>query len=75
MMREPEPDGSSSPPSPRQNTRSTDPQQKLKEYYEILRQMQMDNLTKMRDQLKNKPDIFLLNNLILSVQFFDNFER
>lgn len=51
------------------------PQSKLDEYYDILRDMQQDNLAKMREQLKKQPDIFLLNNLILSIQFFDNFDR
>lgn len=56
-------------------SQSTDPQFKMEEYYEILREMQTDSLEKMRHQLKNKPEIFLLNNLVLSIQFFDNFER
>lgn len=53
----------------------SDPQRKTAEYYDILRQMQTDNLQKMREQLKKKPELFLLNNLVLSIQFFDNFQR
>jgi hypothetical protein len=54
---------------------SRNPQQKINEYNEILRENQMDNLNKMRENLKKRPDIFLLNNVILSIQFFDNFDR
>lgn len=63
------------PPTTRRKDSWSDPQRKITEYYDILRQMQTDNLTKMREQLKKKPELFLLNNLILSIQFFDNFDR
>ena len=53
----------------------TNPQQKMNEYYQILREAQMDNLKKMREHLKRNPELFLLNNVILSIQFFDNFDR
>ncbi|XP_057377286.1 uncharacterized protein LOC130698618 [Daphnia carinata] len=52
-----------------------DPLHKVNEYYQILREIQTENLNKMRDQLKKNPQLFLLNNLILAIQFFDNFDR
>jgi hypothetical protein len=51
------------------------PQQKINEYQEILRENQMDSLNKMRENLKKRPEVFLLNNVILAIQFFDNFDR
>lgn len=32
-------------------------------------------LQRMRSQLQNDSDAFLLNNILLSVQFFENYER
>uniref|UniRef100_A0A0P5PZF4 Mab-21 n=1 Tax=Daphnia magna TaxID=35525 RepID=A0A0P5PZF4_9CRUS len=57
------------------NGKRIDPRHKVNEYYQILREIQTENLNKMRDQLKKNPQLFLLNNLILSIQFFDNFDR
>jgi hypothetical protein len=54
---------------------STNPQQKMNDYYKILREAQMSNLKKMREHLKKNPELFLLNNVILAIQFFDNFDR
>ena len=42
------------PPTTRRKDSWSDPQRKITEYYDILRQMQTDNLTKMREQLKKK---------------------
>ena len=54
---------------------TSEPQRKMAEYLRIVRQAQAENLAEMREQLKKKPDLFVLNNLILSIQFFENFER
>ena len=54
---------------------TSEPQRKMAEYLRIVRQAQAENLAEMRENLKKKPDLFVLNNLILSIQFFDNFER
>lgn len=40
-----------------------------------LRSFDDDAIERMRYQLKNDCDAFLLNNILLSVQFFENFER
>lgn len=58
-----------------QNVTLTDPQSKINEYYQILQEVQLENLNNMRKQLAKEPSIFLLNNLIMSIQFFDNFDR
>lgn len=54
---------------------TTEPQRKMADYLRIVRQAQAENLAEMREHLKKRPDLFVLNNLILSIQFFDNFER
>ncbi len=53
----------------------SEPKNKLEDYLAILDEAQADNLIKMREQLKKKPELFVLNNLILSIQFFENFDR
>lgn len=68
-------DGFPTPPSQMRSGRPMDPNHKMKEFYELMKQMQLDNLGKLRDQLKNQPEKFLLNLLTLSVTFFDNFDR
>lgn len=57
------------------STRNDDPRDKLQEYLQILRETQTENLTKLREQLKRKPQLFVLNNLVLSIPFFEDFER
>ncbi len=54
---------------------TSEPQRKMADYLRIIRQAQAENLAEMREHLKKRPDLFVLNNLILSIQFFDNFER
>lgn len=44
------------------------PQTQTRSYDEIA-------LARMREQLRNDADAFLLNNILLSVQFFENYER
>lgn len=40
-----------------------------------LRSFDDDAIERMRYQLRNDCDAFLLNNILLSVQFFENYER
>lgn len=55
--------------------RRVDPQRAVNEFHQILQDMQKENLAVMRDQLKKKPELFVLNNLVMSVQFFEHFDR
>ncbi len=48
---------------------------KMGEFHEIIEETQRRNLNQMRDDLKKNPSTFILNNLAISVQFFDSFER
>lgn len=50
-------------------------QRKLTEFLQITAESQSANLVNMREQLKKKPDLFVLNNLVLSIQFLENFDR
>ena len=52
-----------------------DPQRAANEYHQILNDMQSENLMLLREQLKKKPELFVLNNLVMSIQFFENFDR
>lgn len=56
-------------------SRKVDPQRALNEYHQILHEMQSENLVVMREQLKKKPELFVLNNLIMSIQFFEHFDK
>lgn len=40
-----------------------------------IRSYDEEALTRMRWQLQNDSDAFILNNILLSVQFFENYER
>lgn len=40
-----------------------------------LRKMQEYHLNRLRNELKNDPHGFILDNLLMCVQFFDNFEK
>ena len=44
--------------------------------YEVLeKQTQRENFRILREEFLNKPNLFLIKNLMLSVQFFKNFDR
>ena len=47
----------------------------VSEFDKINQKLRLDNLQKMREDLKNNPNIFILNNLILCISFFENFEK
>lgn len=32
-------------------------------------------VNRLRDDLNNEPELFILNNILISIQFFENFER
>ncbi|KAF9802404.1 hypothetical protein SFRURICE_009086 [Spodoptera frugiperda] len=40
-----------------------------------LRSYDEEALDRMREELRTKSDVFLLNNILLSIQFFENYER
>lgn len=42
---------------------------------ELLRQTQEHNLELMKAEISSDINLFVLNNLLLCVQFYDNFER
>ena len=53
-----------------------EPQEKLAELERIISNEQKEDLNKMRRDLeRNLPMTFILNNLVLSIQFFKNLER
>ncbi len=60
---------------PRDDTSDSDPRAKLNEFKQIIKDAELKNLDKMREDLKKNPMAFVLNNLVLSIQFFDNFDR
>lgn len=57
------------------DTSSKSPGRLMDDYLQLLKDNQAGNLKKMREHLKNKPELFILNNLVLSIQFFEHFER
>lgn len=42
---------------------------------ELMKAMQQHNLRRMRVELETDMNTFMLNNLLMCIQFFDNFER
>ena len=59
----------------RDDASDSDPRAKLNEFKQIIKEAEQKNLDKMREDLKKNPMAFILNNLVLSIQFFDNFDR
>jgi hypothetical protein len=57
------------------NWTAQDTASNLKHIERLLKEMQDHNLRRMKDEIETDIHTFILNNLLMCIQFFDNFER